>query len=225
MSTDELMIDDCLLIIGRKSNRQSSFVHRQSHEGFTLVEMLLVVALVGLMTGVAMLSLSSLWGNLRFKRQAGDLVNMIQMAQEAASSGNRRYQVALNRDSNVQAYLCREYTEEILAYDNDIFENAGHGYYDDSMIEMREFNTDSIYLDRVEFDYYTEADLANNLDDVNVYHFIAGRAGWQCGGKIVLLDAEGNPWTILVHRFAKPVELVEGDVDMLVPLYPEQVPF
>jgi hypothetical protein len=187
--------------------------------------MLLVVALVGLMTGVAMLSFSALWGNLRFKRQANDLVDLFQMAQEAASSGSRRYQIALNRDANVQAYLCREYTEEMLFYDNDIFENARHGYYNDSMIEMKAFDTDSIYLERVEFDYYTEADLANNLNDVNVYHFIAGRAGWQCGGKIVLLDARGNPWTILVHRFARPVELIEGDVEMLVPQYPEQVPF
>lgn len=192
---------------------------------FTLVEMLLVVGLVGLMAGVGMLSFSSLWGNLRFKRQANDLVQLFQMAQEAASSGNRRYEIALNRDSNVQAYLLREYTEELLVYDRDIFENAQHGYYDDSMIEMRPFETDSIFLDRVEFDYYTEADLENDPGDVNVYHFIAGRAGWQCGGKIVLLDADGNPWTILVHRFAKPVELVEGDVDLLVPLSPEQVPF
>jgi len=198
---------------------------RLRRAAFTLVEMLLVVALVGLMTGVAALSFSALWGNLKFKRQANDLVNILRMAQEAASSGNRRYQVALNRNPNVQAYLLREYTEETLAYDNDIFENAQHGYYDDSMIEMRPFDTDSIYLDRVDYDYYTEADLANDLDKSDVYHFVAGRAGWQSGGKIVLLDAKGNPWTILVHRFAKPVELVEGDADLYVPVDASQVPF
>jgi hypothetical protein len=45
----------------------------------------------------------------------------------------------------------------------------------------------------------------------------------------VLRDDEGLPWTIVIHRFAKPVELLEGEWDLeslrMLPQDAQDVPF
>jgi len=72
-----------------------------------LIELLLVVALIGMMTGIAIVSFGALWGNLRFKRQADELVHVFQMAQNAAAQSDRRYAVIL--DFINQEYTLREF--------------------------------------------------------------------------------------------------------------------
>ncbi|MBC8377687.1 MAG: hypothetical protein H8E62_00790 [Planctomycetes bacterium] len=197
--------------------------------GFVLIEMLMVVGLIGLMTAVAVISFSAMWGNLKFKSQAEELVNVFQMAQDAATTSDRRYEVVLSRNPNVQGYIFREYTETQIYYDKDIFDNVLLGKYDDSLIQLKYFNIDAMYLKNVEYDYYSEADLAENLDEVDVFHFIAGRSGWNCGGCIFLLDEDDRPWTIVVHRMGKPAELIKGQWDLdslgMLPQYKENVPF
>jgi hypothetical protein len=54
-----------------------------------------------------MLSFSAMWGNLRFKRQADQLVNTFQMAYNAAAQTDRRYAVIL--DLIEQSFTLREF--------------------------------------------------------------------------------------------------------------------
>lgn len=190
--------------------------------GFVLVELMMVVAIISLMTAVAVISFSAMWGNQRFKRQAEDIVNVLQMAQNAASTSGRRYEIGFN--TTYQGYVFREYTESEIYYDNDIFYNTIHGVYDDSLIKIGRFN-ESMTLYEVEFDYYTEDDIANMDESNDTFIFIVGRTGWITGGKIVVLDEDGLPWTIVVHRFATPVKLVKGEVDIYVPQDTENVRF
>jgi uncharacterized protein YhaN len=53
--------------------------------------------------------------------------------------------------------------------------------------------------------------------------FRAGRAGWQFGGKIVLLDAAGHEYSIVINRISRIVNLQNGDVEFLQPQ--DDVPF
>ncbi|MCE5185474.1 MAG: prepilin-type N-terminal cleavage/methylation domain-containing protein [Planctomycetaceae bacterium] len=193
-------------------NRPSSIVNRQS-KGFVLVEMLLVVAVVGLMAGAAMLSFGGIWGNLRFKRQAENLVRVFQLAQNASAETDRHYAVVL--DFTEQAYILRQFNSLDLSTMPD----------DEAILDKVYFN-DALTIDYVLYDDLEDTrEKGDNGDSVTEARFLAGKSGWQFGGKVVLLDEKGRPWTILVHRFAKPVELVEGDADMYLPQYPEQVPF
>lgn len=185
--------------------------------GFVLIEMLMVVGIIGLMVGVAMISFTSLWGNQRFKRQADRLVNMFQIAYNAATETGRRYEIVL--DSYEQGYMLREFTQ--FEFMGDVM--ADESAWDDAVIEKRYFD-ESLTLEYVYYDDGTDS-RSPEFEDSNVYRFFVGRAGWQNGGKIVLYDGDGNPWTIVVHRFARPVELYEGEVDILMPQYAENIPY
>ena len=177
--------------------------------GFVLVEMLLVVGLIALMTGMAMISFGAMWGNLRFKRQAEQLVAAFQMAQNAAAQSDRRYAVVL--DFSEQGYILRQFKSlDLQTMDPE-----------EAIIQTVHFN-ESLTIDYVQYDDLEDTRDAENVTEAR---FLAGRAGWQYGGKVVLLDEDGNPWTIVIHRMAKPVQLFKGDVEIYLPQYPENVPF
>ena len=42
---------------------------------------------------------------------------------------------------------------------------------------------------------------------------------------MVLRDRDGTPWSIIIHRLGKPVELIEGYGEMLSPQTRDNVPF
>ena len=178
--------------------------------GLVLIEMLVVVAMVALLTGIAMISFGALWGNTQFKSRAEDLVNVFQMAYEAAQQTDRRYAVILDRVEN--RYVLRQF--EALDFS---------GIPDDEAIL-----TTGRFDDNFQFDYVLYDDLEDTRESGQGFteaRFYAGRAGWQFGGKVVLRDSKGNPWSILIHRLGKPVQLVEGDVEMLLPQTPDKVTF
>jgi prepilin-type N-terminal cleavage/methylation domain-containing protein len=184
--------------------------------GVTLVEMLLVIGLIGLMAGIATISYSAMWGNLRFKREANELVNILQMAQDAAAESDRRYEIILDRD--LQGYLFREFDGFTVLDEERPLE-------DDTVEAIQKtFFSETVFLEFVEYDHYTDEERAILAEqDTDYFRFVTGRSGWQAGGRIVLRDEDERPWTILIHRFAKPVELLEGDVLLWAPR--EEVPF
>ncbi len=170
----------------------------------------MVVAMVALLTGIAMLSFGAIWGNTRFKSRAEDLVSVFQMAYEAAQQSERRYAVIL--DSENDRYVLRQF--EALDFS---------GIPDDEAII-----TTGRFDDDFQFDYVLYDDLEDTRESGQGFteaRFYAGRAGWQFGGKVVLRDADGDAWSILIHRLGKPVQLVEGDADMLLPQNKENVVF
>lgn len=184
--------------------------HTAARRGLVLVEMLMVVGLIALITGIAMISFGALWGNTRFKSRAEELVNTFQMAYEAALQSDRRYAVVL--DYYNSQYILRQF--ETLDFS---------GLPDDEAIIFVGTFDDDFQFDHVLYD-----DLENTQDsgeDFREARFYAGRGGWQVGGIVVVRDRDGNPWSIVIHRLGKPVQLVEGYADMLSPQSREKVPF
>ncbi len=185
-------------------------MRKKSHNALVLIEMLMVVGMIALITGIAMISFGALWGNTRFKSRAEELVNTFQMAYEAALQSDRRYAVVL--DYYNSRYILRQF--ETLDFS---------GLPDDEAIIFVGTFDDDFQFDHVLYD-----DLENTQDsgeDFREARFYAGRAGWQVGGIVVVRDRDGNPWSIVIHRLGKPVQLVEGYADMLSPQSREKVPF
>jgi type II secretory pathway pseudopilin PulG len=178
--------------------------------GLVLIELLMVVALLGLMTGIAMLGFGAMWGDTHFKSRAEQLVNTFQMAYEAALQSDRRYAVILDQLNNV--YILRQFETLDLQTLPD----------DEAIITVGRFDED------FQFDYVLYDDLEDTRERGESFteaRFYAGRAGWQFGGKVVLRDREGRPWSIVIHRLGKPVQLVEGDAEILLPQTADKVPF
>ena len=193
----------------RHIRKTSINASQKSGGGFVLIEMLMVVGLIGLMAVVAMISFSAMWGNLRFKRQAEELVRVFQMAYNAAAENDRRYAVVL--DFTEQSFVLREFKSlDLETMDPD-----------EAIIQTTYFS-EALTLDYV---LYDDLDDTRDYENTTQARFLAGHSGWQNGGKVVLLDEDGMPWTILIHRFAKPVELFKGDVDIDLPQDAEDVPF
>ena len=182
---------------------------RKTGDGFVLIEMLMVVGLIGLMAVVATVSFSAMWGNLRFKRQAKELVGVFQMAYNAAAQSDRRYAVIL--DFTEQAFILREFKSlDLETMDPD-----------EAIIQTTYFS-EALTLDYV---LYDDLDDTRDYENTTQARFLAGHSGWQNGGKVVLLDEDGSAWTIVIHRFARPVELFKGEVDIDPPMDATDVPF
>lgn len=176
-------------------------IRSDGRRGLVLIELLIVISLVGMLTAAGMLSFGAMWGNLRFKRQARHLVSFFQMAQDGAAQSDRRYAVVI--DFPEQMYLLRQYVTTDLATLPD----------DEAIIDTGYFS-ESFQLDYVVYD---DLDDTRDKEVVEQVRFLAGRAGWQYGGKVVLRDGDGNPWSILITRMGQPVKLVEGDAPFLLP--------
>lgn len=180
-----------------------------SRRGYVLLEVLIVVGLMAFLLSLGVISYSSLWGNRQFQQQAQELVNLFQMAQEAAAQSDRRYAVIL--DFVEQKYVLRQFATLDLQSIPD----------DEAIIHT------GYFTDRFQLDYVLYDDLEDTREKENVTEarFYAGRSGWQYGGKVVVRDGEGNPWSILLSRMVQPVRLVEGDVPILLPVKPDDMPF
>ncbi|OQY04282.1 MAG: hypothetical protein B6I25_07180 [Planctomycetales bacterium 4572_13] len=195
--------------IQRHIRKTSINASRKTGSGFVLIEMLMVVGLIGLMAAMAALSFGAMWGNLRFKRQAEELVNVFQMAYNAAAQSNRRYAVVL--DFEEQKFVLRQFKSldlETMDPDEAIIQT---GYF-----------SEAITIDYVVYD---DLEDTRDFENASEARFLAGHSGWQYGGKVILRDEDGMPWTIVIHRFAKPVELFKGEVDIDPPMDAKDVPF
>ncbi len=173
---------------------------------FTLTELIVVVLILGLFVVWTQANLFRLLRKETFKAQAGELVTTMQMAASAAAESDRRYEVII--DLAEQGYMLREITNPDLTQ-----------VLEEEIIISNSFN-DKCYVDYVLFDDLVETD-----EDVVKAFFRAGHAGWQNGGKIVLLDEDDRPYTILVNRLNRIVTLKEGDIEILMPKRGYEVPF
>lgn len=177
--------------------------------GYVLLEVLIVVGLMAFLLSVGVISTSGLWGGQSFRHQAQELVNLFQMAQEAAAQSDRRYAIIL--DFAERKYVLRQFASLDLQTIPDEEAILHTGYF----------------TDRFQLDYVLYDDLEDTREKENVTEarFYAGRSGWQYGGKVVVRDAEGNPWSIVVSRLVSPVRLVEGDAAILLPQKPNELSF
>jgi hypothetical protein len=149
----------------------------------------------------------SLFGVLRkntFKAHVQDFISTMQMAASAAAESNRKYEVII--DLAEQSYLLRQITSPDLSV-----------VLDEEIIVDNNFGN-SCKVAYVQFD---DGDYANE----GRAKFRAGLAGWQYGGKIVLLDEKEQPYSVVINRLNRIVKLETGDVELLVPKAKHEVPF
>jgi prepilin-type N-terminal cleavage/methylation domain-containing protein len=175
-----------------------------ARRGFTMIELMVVIVVVALFAFMAQMHLFGLLRKGTFKAQVQELISTMQMAARAAAESDRRYEVII--DLPAQKYVLRQITspdlsqvlEEEIIIENFFSENC-RAYY--------------VWFDDGEF---TNDDRAK---------FRAGHSGWQYGGKIVLLDENEQPYSIVVNRMNRMITLERGDVELIGPKTKDEMMF
>ena len=177
---------------------------RARTDAFVLVELIVVIALLGLLLLVAQVNLFGMLRRSTFKAQVQDFLSVMQMAAANAAQSNRRFEVII--DLAEQSYLLRQITTSNL---DDVRE--------EEIVAQGVFGN-HCSVSYVEFD---DGD-ATNKDRAK---FRAGHAGWAYGGKIVFLDESEQAYAVVVNRLTPVVQLVPGDPALMTPKAKEEVPF
>jgi prepilin-type N-terminal cleavage/methylation domain-containing protein len=177
------------------------YVHTRA---FTLAEFLVVLVVISLFVMLAQIHLLGLLRGNTFKGQVQELLSTMQMAASAAAESDRRYEVII--DITEQGYLLRQITTPDLSQ-----------VLDEEIIVQNNLGN-NCRLAYVEFDdgEYTNEGRAK---------FRAGHAGWAYGGKIVLMDENDQPYSIVVNRLNGIVTLEKGDVALLRPKSKDELLF
>jgi len=188
-----------------KEHRESKFKNRKL--GFTMAELLVVLAIVSLFVLMAQIHLFGLLRKSTFRAQTQELVSTMQMAASAAAETGRRYEIMI--DITEQGYELKQITGSEINVDNPD-ETPGEVIVQNNLTE----NCRLVY---VWFD--------DGIDSNTRAWFRVGPSGWQNGGKIVLLDEKEQPYTIVVNRINRIVVLEEGDIELLEPKSKNDLPF
>lgn len=169
---------------------------RNRAAGVTLAELVVVIVVVSMFALLTQIPLFGLLRRSTFRAQLEEFVATMRMATTAASESDRRYEVII--DPTEKTFLLRQITTADLSQvlEEEIIVD---GYFGDNC-----------HVSYVEFDdgTYTNDQRAK---------FRAGRSGWQYGGKIVLIDENERPYSVVVNRLNRMVVLQEGDVPLMQP--------
>jgi len=187
--------------------RQYDVLPHSHTNGFTMAELLVVLAIVSLFVLMAQIHLFGLLRKNTFRAQTQELVSTMQMAASAAAETGRRYEIII--DITEQGYGLKELTGSEIYVDNPD-ETPGE-------IIVQNNLTENCRLVYVWFD--------DGIDTNAKAWFRVGPSGWQNGGKIVLLDEKDQPYTIVVNRINRIVALEEGDIELLEPKSKDDLPF
>jgi Tfp pilus assembly protein FimT len=172
--------------------------------GLTLIELLFALALVSLFVGMAAPNLFGLLRKSTFRSGIRDFVSTMEKAVTASSESNRRYEVIIDIDE--QTYFLRQITSSDLTV-----------ILDEEIIIDNDFSEKCL----VSYVFFDDGEFTNE----GRAKFRAGHGGWQYGGKIVLLDEDDNPYTVVVNRINRTVQLHEGDIDIALPRRQDEVIF
>lgn len=189
---------------------------RRRQCGISLIELIMVLAVISMIAGMAMLNYTPVFGRAKFKQRAQDLTNMFELAYRASRESDTRYAVILDFDE--QMYILRQYRSLDFSAIDEEEAVLQVGYFDE------QFQIEDVIFDDGE-------STLNRSDDEDILQlraiFYAGRSGWQYGGKIILLDQDGNPWSLLVDRFSPVVRIERGDIEvqMLEPIRSDEMFF
>jgi len=180
------------------------FHTENADSGFTLTELMVVIVVIALMALMVQIRIFGMLRKNTFKAQVQELVSTMQMAASAAGESDRRYEVII--DIPQQGYMLREITN-----------------FDLSQVLEEEIIVEDIFSDncRVAYVMFDDGDVTSE----DRAKFRAGHSGWQYGGKIVLLDENEQPYSIVVNRLNRMITLEQGDVGLLAPKTKDEVLF
>jgi prepilin-type N-terminal cleavage/methylation domain-containing protein len=189
-----------------KMRQGDALPHSHTH-GFTMAELLVVVAIVSLFVALAQIHLFGLLRKNKFRAQIQELVSTMQMAASSAAETGRRYEIII--DITEQSYGLKHITGSEIYVDKP----------DETPGEMivQNYLTDNCRLVYVWFD--------DGIDTNVRAWFRVGPSGWQNGGKIVLIDEKEQPYSIVINRINRIVVLEEGDLELLEPKPKNDLPF
>lgn len=187
--------------------RQDDVLPHSHTGGFTMAELLVVVAIIALFVVLAQIHLFGLLRKNTFRAQMQELVSTMQMAVSSAAETGRRYEIII--DITGQAYELKHITSSEIYVDRPE-ETPGE------ILVQNELTKDCRFV-YVWFD--------DGIDTNARAWFRVGPSGWQNGGKIVLVDEKDRPYSIVVNRINRIVALQEGDVEFLEPKPKNELPF
>jgi len=194
-------------IADRKKKRYAKRYTLDADSGFTLAELLVVLAVISLFVLLTQIHLFGLLRKNTFRAQTQELVSTMQMAARAAAETGRRYEITI--DLIQQNYELKHITSSEIYVDRPE-ETPGEVIIQNNLKE-------SCRLVYVWFD-----------DGVNTNTkawFRVGPVGWQNGGKIVLHDEKEQPYSIVVNALNRIVTLEEGDIRLLEPKSKDELLF
>ncbi len=188
----------------RKKKLSAKRYTLNADSGFTLTELMVAIVVIALMAFMVQIHLFGMLRKSTFRAQVQELVSTMQMAASAASESDRRYEVII--DIPQQGYMLREITNPDLSQ---VLEEE---------IIIEDFFSENCRVAYVMFDDgdTTSEDRAK---------FRAGHSGWQYGGKIVLLDENEQPYSIVINRLNRMITLEQGDVGLLATKTKDEVLF
>ena len=207
MHTDCVVRDASCVMRVKSVMRNTQYAIRNTRRGFTFTELVVVILIVSLFVLLAVTNFSGLLRRNTFRVQANEFVSTMQMAASAAAESDRRYEVII--DIAEQSYTLRQITSPQLP--SDVLE--------EEIVAKNDFGENCRVV------YVLFDDLVSTDEEHQKAFFRAGHAGWQAGGKIVLLDEDEQPYSVVVNRLNRIVTLREGDVELLMPRRQDEVPF
>ena len=175
--------------------------------GFTMAELLVVLAVISLFVLMTQIHLFGLLRKNTFRAQTQELVSTMQMAARAAAETGRRYEITI--DITQQNYELKHIIGSKIYVDRPE-ETPGE-------IIVQNNLTNNCRFDHVWFD--------DGVDSNTKAWFRVGPVGWQNGGKIVLYDEKEQPYSIVINALNRIVTLEEGDIQLLEPKRKDELRF
>ena len=173
--------------------------------GFTFAETMVALIVIAMLTLLSIVGYRNISASTKFRATADTLMKFFDRAGNAASQTDRRYAVMIDFIDN--AFILYEVnTDKPYAKDYETLKEED--------IICTEYFTDDCSLYYVQFD---DSDLRIDAGEGGRALFVVGKSGWDFGGKIVLLDNEGELYSVVISRIAKTSQLIKGDAELAKP--------
>lgn len=184
-------------------------------KALVLTELIIVIFIIGLMASIAVMNFPAMVARRQFESQAHQFIDIIKKAITASAEGGKRYAIILDFDE--QTYVLKEITQ--------LYEEVIHDEQTPTMITG--YFTEQCQLDYVIFDDgFDSREPLEGDEYLSGVSFYTGKSGFDLGGHIILIDYDGNPYSIILNRLSRTVELLQGeDYEIAEPIYKHDLPF
>ncbi|MBN2019852.1 MAG: prepilin-type N-terminal cleavage/methylation domain-containing protein [Sedimentisphaerales bacterium] len=207
----DLIIKRTLLYRLRNSFMRCAAVHRNLSSvsrplcfAFTLAESMVVIVIISLLVTLGAATFNGVLTRNSFRAKSQGLISALEAASTSAAQTGKRYEVII--DIPQQSYILREITTPKLS---EVLE--------EEIIAQEDFGEQC----RISYVLFDDGEFTNE----DRAKFRASRSGWQFGGIIVLLDADEQPWSVIIDRLSNIVRLETGEAQIAWPRSADELAF